>query len=229
MRPKPDPRVYRHGDFAVRGERKEAMEKILREVIHRGWLEPCHSESASPCFVVPRNVAGDRRLVVEYRGLNTQLKHDSYTLLLIQDVLQKQIWQRIFIVIDLKHGYHQIPLAEESCACTAMSTQLGPFQWKVMPMAVTNGSAAFQRMLENVLEPVRDCADPFVNGVIIASWDPTMSYDELLDAHERDVTRVPELLVRHKPRGSSDKAIIGTSEVVFAGHVVANRQRKPIR
>ena len=64
-------------------------------------------------------------------------------------------------MIDLKHGYHQMPLAEESRACTAMSTPLGPLQWKVMPMGVTNGNAAFQRMLENLLEPVRDCADPF--------------------------------------------------------------------
>ena len=59
-----------------------------------------------------------------------------------------------------------------------------------MPMGVTNGNAAFQRMLENLLEPVRDCADPFVDDVIIASGDPSMSYEELLEAHERDVTRV---------------------------------------
>ena len=57
-----------------------------------------------------------------------------------------------------------------------------------MPMGVTNGNAAFQRMLENLLEPVRDCADPFVDDVIIASGDPSMSYEELLEAHERDVT-----------------------------------------
>ena len=55
-----------------------------------------------------------------------------------------------------------------------------------------------------------------------------MSYDELLEAHERDVTRVLHLLVRHKLTGSSDKATIAVSEVVFAGHVVGNGQRKPI-
>ena len=37
-----------------------------------------------------------------------------------------------------------------------------------------------------------------------------------------------DLLVRHKLTGSSDKAIIPVSEVVFAGHVVGNRPRKPI-
>ena len=57
-------------------------------------------------------------------------------------------------MIDLKHGYHQMPLAKESRACTAMSTPLGPLQWKVMPMGVTNGNAAFQRMLESLLRCV---------------------------------------------------------------------------
>ena len=223
IRLKPDPRVYRHREFALRGERKEAMEKILREFIERGWLEPCHSKWASPCFVIPKKVAGEWRLVVDYRGLNAQTQHDSYTLPLIEDMLQKQHRRRIFTVIDLKHGYHQMPLADESRACTAMSTPLGPLQWKVMPMGVTNGNAAFQRMLENLLEPVRDCADPFVDDVIIAFEDPSMSYDELLEAHERDVTRVLDLLVRHKLTGSSDKATIAVSEVVFAAHMVGKR------
>ena len=225
---KPDPRVYRHREFALRGKRKEAMEKILHDFIERGWLEPCHSEWASPCCIVPKKVAGEWRLVVDYRGLNAQTQHDSYTLSLIEDMLQKQHRRRIFTVIELKHGFHQMPLAEESRACTAMSTPLGPLLGKVMPMGVTNGNAAFQGMLGNLLEPVRDCADPFVHNVIIASGDPSMRYEELLETHERDVTQVVNLLVRHKLTGSSDKATIAVSEVVFAGHVFGNGQRKPI-
>ena len=169
---KPDPRVYQHPEFAPRGERKEAMGTILREFIYRGWSEPGESKWASPCFVVPNKAAGQWRLVVDYRGLNAQTQHNSYTLPLIEDMLQKQFWRRIFKVINVKNGYHQIPLAEESCACTARSTPLGPRQLKVMPMGVTNGNAAFQRMLEKLLDLVRDCADPFVDNVIIASGTP---------------------------------------------------------
>ena len=106
------------------------MERILRDFIQRGWLEPCYSEWASPCFVVPKKVAGEWRLVVDYGGLNAQTQHDSYTLPLIEDMLQKQHRRRIFTVIDLKHCYHQMPLAEESRACTAMSTPLGRLQWR---------------------------------------------------------------------------------------------------
>ena len=93
-----------------------------------------------------------------------------------------------------------------------------------MRMGVTNGNAAFHTMLEKLLEPVRDCADPFVDDVISASGEPSMSYDELLEAYERDVTRVLDLLVQHKLTGSRDKGTVAVSEVVFAGHVVGNRQ-----
>ena len=55
-----------------------------------------------------------------------------------------------------------------------------------------------------------------------------MSHNGLLEAHEGDVTIVLDLLIRRKLRGSSDKAITAVSEVVFAGHVVGKRQRKPI-
>ena len=47
--------------------------------------------------------------------------------------------------------------------------------------------------------------------------DPNLSYDELQEAHERDVTRVLDLLVRHKLTSRSDKATIAVSEVIFAG------------
>ena len=104
IRVKPDPRVYQHPEFTLRGERKEATEKIPHEFIDTVWLEPCHPDCTSPCFVVPKKVAGERQLVVDYRGLNPQTQHDSYMLPLIDDMLQKQFRRRIFTVIHPKYG-----------------------------------------------------------------------------------------------------------------------------
>ena len=59
IRLKPDPRVYRHREFALRSERKEAMEKILRKFIDRGWFEPCQSARASPALSSPRSWPGN--------------------------------------------------------------------------------------------------------------------------------------------------------------------------
>ena len=138
------------------------MRKLLAEFIERGRIEPSDSEWASPAFIVPKKEKGEWRLVVDYRGLNEQTEHDSYSLPLIDSILQKQQKKRIFTVLDLKHGYHQMPLHPDSRPCTAMLTPLGPMQWKVVPMGAKNGNAAFQRMMEDLLGPVR--------GVPILLW-----------------------------------------------------------
>ena len=104
------------------------MKKLLAEFIEWGWIEPSDSEWASPAFMVPKKEKGEWRLVADYRGLNEQTEHDSYSLPLIDTILQKQQKKRIFTVLDLKHGYHQMPLHPDSRPCTAMSTPLGPMQ-----------------------------------------------------------------------------------------------------
>ena len=127
---KPNPKIYRHREYQLQGDRAEAMKKLFAEFIERGWIEPSDSEWASPAFIVPKKEKGEWRLVVDYRGLNEQTEHDSYSLPLIDSILQKQQKKRIFTVVELKHGYHQMPLHPDSRPCTAMSTPLGPMQWK---------------------------------------------------------------------------------------------------
>ena len=84
---KPNPKIYRHREYQLQGDRAEAMKKLLAEFIERGSIEPSDSEWASPAFIVPK---GEWRLVVDYRGLNEQTEHYSYSLPLIDTILQKQ-------------------------------------------------------------------------------------------------------------------------------------------
>ena len=165
---------------------------------------------------------------MDYRGLNEQPEHDSYSLPLIDTILQKQQKKRIFTVLDLKHGYHQMPLHPDSRPCTAMSTPLGPMQWKVVPMGAKNGNAAFQRMMEDLLGPVGDCADPFVDDIIIESGTEDMTEDELIEAHEKDLRRVLSELDKQNMVCKPTKASLFVKEVEFAGNVVGHGQRRPM-
>ena len=177
---------------------------------------------------MPKKEKGEWRLVVDYQGLKEQTEHDSNSLPLIDTILQKQARKRIFTVLDLKHGYHQMPLHEESRACTAMSTPLGPMQWKVVPIGAKNGNAVFQRMMEDLLGPVRDCADPFVDDIIIGSGTEDMSEDELIQAHEKDLRRVLDVLDHRQIVCKPTKASSFVKEVELAGHMVGHGQRRPM-
>ena len=103
---KPNPEIYPHREYQLQSSRAQAMKKLLAEFIERGWIEPSDSEWASPAFFVPRKAKSEWRLVVDCRGLNDRTEHDSYSLPLIDTILQKQQKKRIFMVLDLKHGYH---------------------------------------------------------------------------------------------------------------------------
>ena len=92
---KPNPKIYRHREYQLQGDRAEAMKKLFAEFIERGWIEPSDSAWASPAFIVPKKEKGEWRLVADYRGLNEQTEHDSYSLPLIDTVLQKQQKKRI--------------------------------------------------------------------------------------------------------------------------------------
>ena len=56
---KPNPKIYRHWEYQLQGERSEAMKKLLAEFIERGWIEPCGSEWVSPAFIVPKKEKGE--------------------------------------------------------------------------------------------------------------------------------------------------------------------------
>ena len=86
---KPNPKIYCHREYQLQGDRAEAMKKLLAEFIERGWIGPSDSEWVSPAFILPNKEKGKWRLVVEYRGLNEQTEHDSYSLPLIDTILQK--------------------------------------------------------------------------------------------------------------------------------------------
>ena len=225
---KSNPKTYRHGEYQLQGERAEAIKKLLMEFIERGWIEPSESEWASPVFIVPKKEKGEWRLLVDYRGLNEQTEHDSYSLPLFDSILQKQQKKRILTVLDLKHGYHQMPLHEDSRPCTAMSTLLGPMQCKVVPMGAKNGNAAFQRMMEDHQQPVPDCADPFVDDIIIGSGTGDMTDDDLIKAQQKDLRRGLGVFDKHSMVCKPIKASLFQREVEFAGHVVGHGQRQPM-
>ena len=98
----PNPELYRHREYQLQGEQAEAMKKLLKEFIERGWIEPADGEWESPAFIVPKKEKGEWRLVVDYRGLKKQTEHDSYSLPLIDTIVQKQTGKRIFTVLGLK-------------------------------------------------------------------------------------------------------------------------------
>ena len=86
-------------------------------------------------------------------------------------------------------------------------------QWKVVPIRAKNGNTVFEHMMEDLLGPVRDCADPFVDDIIIGSRTEGIWEDEFIKAHNKDLRRVLHVLDRHQMVGKPTKAWLFVKEV----------------
>ena len=83
-------------------------------------------------------------------------------------------------------------------------------------------------MMEDLLGPVQDRADPFVDDIIIGSGTEDMTGDELIEAHEKDLCRVLSELDKHNIVCKPIKASLFVKEVEFPGQVVGHGQRRPM-
>ena len=60
---------------------------------------------------------------------------------------------RYFSSLDLTAGYHQLRLQPSDIPKTAFNTHMGKFEYKVLPMGLTNAPSVFQTVIGDVSEP----------------------------------------------------------------------------
>ena len=173
---------------------------------------------------MPKKQKGSYRLVVDYRKLNAATVVDSNPLPRIGDILQRQGRFKIWSVLDMKDGYHQVPLKKEHRNLTCMSTPRGIMRWRVLVMGLKNGNAIFQRVMEDVLKDL-DFVDAYVDDVIIGSTGSTR--EELLANHDRDLRQALDTLHAAGLFAEPSKAQLFVEEVSFCGHILRNGQRTP--
>ena len=108
--------------FQLAGERRDALIKLVQGLIEEGKIEKGISAWSSPAFPVPKKNPGEWRMVIDYRQLNDATENDGHPLPRIDDILNRQGKHKIWTVLDLKDGFHQVPIDEGSRHYTCMST-----------------------------------------------------------------------------------------------------------
>ena len=59
-------------------------------------------------------------------------------------MLERMGSNKIFTILDMKHGFPQVPIPEDMRKYTAMVTPGGRhLQWRVMPMGIENAPSMF--------------------------------------------------------------------------------------
>ena len=119
---------------------------------------------------------GTWRLCIGYEVLNKIIVHNRYPIPLIDDLLDQLKGVKCFSKIDLKSGYHQVPIEPSDVCKTAFKAKEGLFEWLVLPFGLTNAPATFMRLMDDILWP-------FTNSFVVVYLDDILIFSQSWEEH----------------------------------------------
>ena len=120
------------GDRAPLGSslERESVEK-LHELEQMDIIEKVKGPTpwVSPIVVVPKH-SGEIRLCIDMRKANEAVVRERHPIPTVDEVLQDMTQSSVLTKLDLKWGYHQLELSEESRDTTTFTTHAGLYRYK---------------------------------------------------------------------------------------------------
>ncbi len=150
-------------------EKHEAARAAFAKLEKQGIVRRSNSCWASSLHMV-RMADGSWQPCGDFRQLNLITEPDKYPLPRMDDLAGRRKGCNIFTKLDLKQGYHQIPMAAADVKKTAIITPFGLFEFVRMPFGLRNAGQSFQRMMDQVLAglPFAFC---YIDDILVASPD----------------------------------------------------------
>jgi hypothetical protein len=99
------------------------LKKQLDDLLAKGFIRPRKSPWTFAMLFVEKD--GSKRLCVDYHALNAMMVKNKYPLPRIDVLFEQLRGAKIFSMIDLNSGYHQLRIREEDIEKTTFSTRYG--------------------------------------------------------------------------------------------------------
>ncbi|CAM5087647.1 unnamed protein product, partial [Natator depressus] len=205
--------------YRVSPQAKTAIEREIQDMLQMGVIRPSGSAWASPVVLVPKP-DGERRFCVDYHKLNAVTRPDNYPMPRTDELLEKPGRAQFISTLDLTKGYWQVLLDESAKERSAFTTQVGLYEFNVLPFGLQNATATFQRLVDGLLVGLGEYAVAYLDDVAIFSDSWAEHLEHLQKVFER---------IREAGLTVQAKCQMGPDRVTYLGHQVGQGTINPLQ
>ncbi len=193
--------------------KRQAIDAEIDKLLEMGIIRESSSPWAAPVLLVPKK-DGELRFCIDYRRLNDITVKNRYPLPYVQDIFDQLGGATVFSTLDMRSGYHQIPLTEEAIPKTAFVCHRGQYEFTRVPFGLCNAPSHFQSIMNKILaRHIGKRVMVFLDDVVV------YSKDEKQHAHDLDLV-LSDLKAANLTLKES-KCHFGAKEIDLLGYVIS--------
>ena len=208
---KPVAQPLRRTPFNLRAK----VEDKVKELIDMDIIEPVDGPTpwVNPVVVVPKS-NNDIRLCVDMRRANEAIQRERHPIPTVEEITQDLSGSRIFSKLDLKWGYHQIGLTQESRGITTFATHCGLYRYKRLLFGVCSASEQYQHEIQTALAGI-DGQQNISDDIIVHGRNQ--------EEHDTRLEKVVRRLGECGLTLNAEKCQFSMDELTFVGMVLSGR------
>lgn len=195
------------------------VDQNIAKLLSAGILERVESPTTwcSPLQVVKQD-NGDVRLCVDLREANKAVRRTLFPIPTLDDVCDKILGAKYFSKVDLRKGYHQIELDEESRDITTFRYQNGIFRYTRLVFGLSSAFELFQQKISFLFEGEA--------GIMNISDDILIS-GNTAEEHNANLRKCFTILKDNGLTINQEKCVFMVPELEYYGFVISGKGIKP--
>lgn len=173
------------------------------------WLNP---------LVIVEKANGDLRLCLDPKYLNNAIQREHFLIPTAEEIALKLCNKEYFTVLDMKDGYFQIKLDEESSNYTAFGTPFGRYKFLRLPFGIKSAPEVFQKRNYEIFGDL-DGVGLYFDDLIITGKDEK--------EHDANLKTVLERALKYNVKFNSSKIQFKSKSVKFMGQIYSKKGVEP--
>ena len=192
---------------------REWLTKHLSEMEEKGIITKTKASTwNSPLFLVPKKDKSWRP-VSDFRALNKQLEDVYFPIPFITDLLDSLHGTQFFSSVDLRSGFYNIELDEDSTGCTAFSALGQTYKYLRLPQGIKSSPIIFQQIMTELFHGDPSCK-VYMDDVLVASKTETEAL--------KDIQKLLQRFLQHGFLLNPAKCIFGSKKLDYLGYEISH-------